>query len=484
MPRLVPSAPMLYRVQVILFPRPLSPASRLASLLLASIAGLVLLACGGESPTSEPASTPSPEPTATATPRPAPSIRRPDANPFPPELRAVGEEIYGKIAAVRGTTVREPVEMFLLNRDQARAYYLPERPTPSASQPRPPAQRPLDAKTELYRLLCLVPPAPPSQDNEPPPSVAQQSIDDLLPLITGFYSAELNAYYMLEEIRGGVTGPSAIATMVHELTHALQDQYFDLTQLAHQRAADWDGTRALNSVIEGEAVASENAYLGYSLRASYRVPVCFAIPQAIRPGSPFVIERELDTWYEDGLCFINAVKGRLPNGVAGIWERLPTTTEQILHPDKYLANEGAAPVTLQPLLPALGDGWQRVDGSSFGEFSLQNLLLLGLEGDRPLVQRAAAGWGGDAWALYAREGQRLAHYEIAWDLIREAEEFWAVLQQSLRRRGNVSTPAPNSIEATIGGSFWRAQLKGDRVTLLVANAQPLLDTAAQPLGLP
>jgi hypothetical protein len=374
--------------------------------------------------------------------------------------------------------------MFLLTRDQARAYYLPERPTPSASQPRPPAQRPLDAKTELYRLLGLVPPAPPSQDNEPPPSVEQQSIDDLIPLITGFYSSELNAYYMLEEIRGGVTGPSAMATMVHELTHALQDQYFDLTQLAHQRAADWDGTRALNSVIEGEAVAVETAYLGYSLRASYRVPVCFAIPQAIRPGSPFVIERELDTWYEDGLCFINAVKGRLPNGIAGIWERLPATTEQILHPDKYLANEGAAPVTLSPLLPALGDGWRRVDGSSFGEFSLQNLLLLGLEADRPLVQRAAAGWGGDAWALYAREGQRLAHYEVVFDSAAEASELWPALQQSLRARGTVVMRGANALDATIGDAVWRARLDGDKLTLAVANAQPVLNTAAQALGLP
>ena len=86
----------------------------------------------------------------------------------------------------------------------------------------------------------------------------------------------------------------------------------------------------------------------------------------------------------------------LANGVADVWAALPTTTEQILHPEKYLAGEGALPVSLPPLTPALGAGWRSLLGSSFGEFSLQNLLLLGLAADRVLVQRAAAGWGGDA----------------------------------------------------------------------------------------
>jgi hypothetical protein len=409
-------------------------------------------------------------------------VRRPEANPFPAELRALGQQIYEAIAAMRGTPVKQPVEMFLLNREQARAYYQPQRPANEPSAPRPPAQRPLDAKTELYRLLGLVPPAPPQQD-EPPPSVEQQSIDDLIPLITGFYSPELNAYYMLEEIRGGVTGPSAVATMVHELTHALQDQYFDINDLAAKRARDWDASRALQSVIEGEAVAAEEAYLGYSVRASYRVPVCFAIPAAIRPGSPFVIERELDTWYEDGLCFVNAVKSRLPGGIGEIWQRLPATTEQILHPDKYLAAEGALPIALQPLAPALGDGWRQLESSSFGEFSLQNLLLLGLDANRPLVQRAAAGWGGDTWALYVRDDQRLWHYEIAWDSPAEAAEAWPVLQQSLQARGTVTLRGTDALDATIAGSSWRARLEGDRLTLLVASNRPALDSAAIALGL-
>ena len=147
--------------------------------------------------------------------------------------------------------------MFLLSRDQARAYYGGEDNAGGIGGAAP--LRPLDPQDELYRLLGLVPAREERSDGQPSQDrdLRQQSVDNLVAQITGFYSPDLEAFYMLETIIGGVSGGSARATMAHEFTHALQDQYHDLNALAAARADDWDAFRALQDVVEGDAIASE-----------------------------------------------------------------------------------------------------------------------------------------------------------------------------------------------------------------------------------
>ena len=470
-----------------------SPASapRLlaAALLLLSLVGAVL-GCSGSPPAAAPTSTP----VATATaaplvPTPAPQVSQPEADPFSPDLRARAEAILDDVAGLRGTQPEGEVEMFLLTREQARRFYGGGRPPDSsdsgaASPPRP---RPLDPKNEIYQLLGLIPVPTPREDAPAsrPDSVDTLALDNLISQITGFYSADLDAFYMLAEITGGVTGPSAIATMAHEFTHALQDQHYDLNAIAAKKVGDWDAFRAFQAVMEGDAVATADAYLGYSLRATYRQHTCFQIPRPARPGTPFVIERELDTWYDDGRCFVEAVVPQLPDGIAGVWQNLPTTTEQLLHPEKYLAGEGAVPVALPPLAGVLGPDWRELARGTFGEFSMQNLLLVGLPGERALVERAAAGWGGDGWALYVRDDARLWTYRAVWDSAAEADELWSALKASLARRAGVSIEQSDDghLAATIGETTWRAARSGDEVTLVVANDAAVADAAAAALGI-
>ena len=440
----------------------------------AVLACLLLVACLGPSPPATPTPTATPLPTSTPLPTPTatPAPPRPEANPFPPALRDQALAMLDRVAAIRGTPPLAEVDMFLLTRDQAGAYY--GRDAPAGGGARPP--RPLDSKQELYRLLGLIPERS---------DLRQQSLDNLITLILGFYSPELDALYLLEEITGGLDGVTARTTIVHELVHALQDQYHDLPALQAARADDWDATIALLDVMEGDAIAAEIAYFGFSTRASYRAPLCFGIPDPLQPGVPRIVERELDTQYEDGLCFVQVVAPRLPGGVAAIWNDLPTTTEHILHPEKYLAGEGARPVTLPLIDAALGAGWTRLAGHNFGEFTLQNLLLAGLAAERPLVLRAAAGWGGDAWALYTHDDARLLQSLIAWDDANEASEFWSAFQASLRNRGATFTSsAAAAFRAALDGRLWRAALAGDRVTLLVSTDPVALDAAATRLGLP
>jgi hypothetical protein len=366
------------------------------------------------------------------------------------------------------------VDMFLLTRAEIRAIY--ELPTPGpTSTPPPRAVAAVDLKQETYVLLGLIPPP----DRTGGRDIDDLQLDNLIPQITGFYNPEYGAFYLVDTINGGIRGGLARSTIVHELTHALQYQYQDIDAIARERASDWDGTTALLDLVEGDAVNTENLVLGFSTRSTYRQPVCFSIPPPQRPGTAFAVERELDTWYEDGLCFVQAVAPQVLRGVTGVFEDLPTTTEQILHPEKYLAGEGARMVSLREL--SLGAGWQPLGGANLGEFGMQNLLLLGLLNDRPGVQLAAAGWGGDAFVLYGNAGARLFYAETVWDTPEDAREFMDALVASLARRtpGIPPSEVVYSYATDTGGVSWRAYLTGSRVTLLASTDRDALTAAAR-----
>lgn len=451
-----------------------------AALVLLALVAALAIGCSDDTPSASvtrtlpvatrtltPLLTPTPLPT--ATPRP-----RPPAEPFPEDLQQQARELLDRVAAVRNSPPMRQVEMFILTRPEIRAIY--EQPTPGPMPTPPPQAVPaVDLKQETYVLLGFIPPPESTGGRE----IDELQLDNLISQITGFYNPEYNAFYLVDGINGGIRGGLARSTIVHELTHALQYQYQDIDAIARERASDWDGTTALLDLVEGDAVNTENLVLGFSTRSTYRQPVCFAIPAPQRPGTAFAVERELDTWYEDGLCFVQAVSGQVLRGVTGIFEDLPTTTEQILHPEKYLAGEAAKVVNLRLL--ELGGGWQELGSANLGEFGLQNLLLLGLLSDRPGVQLAAAGWGGDAFILYGKGDARLFYAETTWDTPEDAREFMDALVVSLARRASKQAPSDPqySYAVDLGSAGWRAYLTGSRVTILASTDRDALASAAR-----
>jgi hypothetical protein len=467
------------------------------TLLAGALLATFLIACSGDddarptstaavASTSSPvatATTAAPEvtPTATLTPQPEPTatpVPRPEANPFPADLQAEAEDLLRQIAEARGVEDPQLVDMFLLTREQARKFYggdqdEPTRPTPT------PGPRPLDARQELYELLGLVPEVVEGSDT---PTANEQALDDLISIITGFYDPAYRAFYMIETINGGIYGPLARSTIVHELTHALQYQAVDLNRIAGERGSGFDERTALLSVIEGDAVNSEIEIVGYSTRSTLRQPTCFEIPPRRNPAAPYAIERELDVWYEDGLCFVQAIKPQLAGGISDLFKNLPQTMEQVLHPEKYLAGEGAMPVAQKPLTDALGDGWKLLAAGDFGEFGLQNILLNGLPDEPGRVQEAAAGWGGDAWNLYVGGDSRLAHFETVWDTDQDAPQFLDTLVASLEALGFTATTDGATTKLTKDAVTWSLTLRDDSVTVLVSNDAAALAAAGKALA--
>jgi hypothetical protein len=121
---------------------------------------------------------------------------------------------------------------------------------------------------------------------------------------------------------------------------------------------------------------------------------------------PHILRSTLIAPYMEGLGFVHELRR---NGgwkaVDRAWDRPPTTTEQILHVDKW--ESGEAPLVVPaPSGTALGEGWKTDDEDTFGElgFALTFAEWMDVEEAR----KAAAGWGGDRTAVFTK-GDQIAH---------------------------------------------------------------------------
>jgi hypothetical protein len=139
----------------------------------------------------------------------------------------------------------------------------------------------------------------------------------------------------------------------------------------------------------------------------------------------------------------------------------PVSTEQIMHPQKYLTGERPLPVAIGG---SPGTGWRRLDAGTIGEFATSQILELGNE--PASAHDAAAGWGGDRYALWARRGSPTAceqerpcrrSFALAlawrWDSERDRRQFERALRD-YARVGLSGQPSGRDAWALRGG--WAA----------------------------
>jgi hypothetical protein len=135
------------------------------------------------------------------------------------------------------------------------------------------------------------------------------------------------------------------------------------------------------------------------------------------------------------------------------YTHLPCSAEQVLHPERYLAEESVQKVASPDLGPVLGADWGLVWRDTLGEFLVGLHLMVYLD-DETVAWGAAEGWAGDTFALWeSEEGQHLLAWRLAWDDRDEAEAFeqaYALLIPRFR------VPPPIAVEAPtdLPGRFW------------------------------
>jgi hypothetical protein len=127
----------------------------------------------------------------------------------------------------------------------------------------------------------------------------------------------------------------------------------------------------------------------------------------------------------------------------------PLSSEQILHPDRYPADMPTpVDLTLQPA--DLGVGWDEIDRGVMGEWYTALVLFSGLDPNgrinRSQALDAAAGWEGDAYAVFynASLNQTVMVLLTEWEDEAEAVEFTQAFQKYASLRfGQASGGTPD-----------------------------------------
>jgi hypothetical protein len=169
------------------------------------------------------------------------------------------------------------------------------------------------------------------------------------------------------------------------------------------------------------------------------------LPPAVNdPAASLFVTRDVAFRNEYGRQFVEALyRSNGWTAVNQAYEELPVSTEQILHPDKYLAGEKPIDVAAAPVPKAFGSDWQIIVNEVLGEWRTYLLLTASVDEAARLseetAQKAAAGWGGDHYRVYydPKSDQSALVLEWIWDTPADAAEFQQAMKAylDLRFRG-------------------------------------------------
>ena len=406
-------------------------------------------------------------PTPTHTPVPTATLVVPDAYipGFPIISEGAYDEVETRVSGLRELESLREVQMVTFTRYRLEDYltewyqreeYLAE----------------LETTEKLYRVLGLI---------EGDYDLVENQIEVLREYIAGLYDSEQEEIYLV--LDRYTSDLWLEVTFAHEFTHALQDQHFDLDSL-DDRSLTTDSRLALQALIEGDAtlVMVEYAY-EYLFQMSFdRSDLLEAIQQVEQgeyEGAPTVVRETEGFPYEQGIVFAAALIER------GGWEQVnqafrnpPQTTEQVMHPDKYLAGEvGQVPV-VGSLPGALGEGWEELRRDVLGELFIRVYLERELGSEEALM--AAEGWEGDTAAFLCNEeeGQELFVLRIHWDSESNADEFLSAYATFMQRAGAGTGSTEDQHR-----QWWRTEgqvaclsQQGDDTLLLLASDSESIET--------
>jgi hypothetical protein len=253
--------------------------------------------------------------------------------------------------------------------------------------------------------------------------------------VAGYYDPRVQRFYLADWI--DLEGQKPV--MAHELAHALQDQHFNLRRFEKWPKGDSDAELAVHSLIEGDATLAMTLYMARNplvALAFVRSISTTNTSSAQFKQAPRALRETLLFPYEQGSEWASRVYKR--GGwslLSASFTKLPQSTEQIIHPEKYFTYEAPVKVNLPDLRNSLGPGWKKIDSDVNGEWSFYLILDQYLNSPAE-AKRAAAGWAGDNYAFYEgpKAGDGLLVQVSAWDTENDAREFFDAYARRTARR--------------------------------------------------
>jgi hypothetical protein len=240
--------------------------------------------------------------------------------------------------------------------------------------------------------------------------------------IAAYYDDETKTISMLNWVPPDHQEP----ILAHELTHALQDQNYDLAKWmkaarkpggngskATETGND-DGATARKAVVEGQAMVVYADYLmapsGRSLEDtpqllySMEEPAVRAVQDSKMLHDAPMIMREAGTFsYEEGLIFEGELlhKGGKNMAFAGAFARPPRSSHEVLQPEAYINHEKLPPTAIPDLKQLLGEQYEVYDSGGIGQLDVRAYLKQ--YGDRKNADDVSSAWQGGAYVAFHRK---------------------------------------------------------------------------------
>jgi hypothetical protein len=360
---------------------------------------------------------------------------------LPTDPQALADQIVADVVAIRGLELREAISVENQSEDDFETY-LDAAIEQSLPRERAAVFGSVVTKLGLYR---------------------GPDIDDIGELMKFVMTSQAAAYYdpdtgtfyvLIENAPPLVTG----TVYAHELYHGLQDQYYDLDAFILDQAGgalNDDELLARQAVVEGEATYVMTLWATRHLTG--QVPSPFALDLAVQMQSqldvasmiemleegalpnmlgddsqamiaamseipPFLIETLIGA-YLKGMAFVHEVVKNDWSEADRLYADPPRSTEQILHPEKWLERDDPIVISLPNAVPDALTGWTLLDSNVLGE--VQWRIIFNEHGLSDRSAALAAGWDGDRYAVLERDGDLLLLLYTTWDSEAEAAEFAA-----------------------------------------------------------
>ncbi|MGZ4814504.1 MAG: hypothetical protein ACXVZV_03795 [Terriglobales bacterium] len=274
--------------------------------------------------------------------------------------------------------------------------------------------------------------------------------------VAGYYDPKTKTVYLLDWLDPEGQKP----VLAHELTHALQDQNFDLNKFMkrgkQKKTGKYDVTTseamsARVALMEGQAAAVMVDYLlapqGQTVETNPDIARAVQAGMLSDEGAPIMrkaplyLREDLKFPYTFGLNFVlDLLKISKQKAFAESFENPPLDTRQIMQPQAYLEHQLVQPIPMPDFDKVLGKHWERFDVDSVGEFDV-SILACEYGAAIPDAQRMSLDWRHQYYFAAAKKGVKPTKpgdvsliYVSRWSSPQAAEAFAKLDGESLKKR--------------------------------------------------
>ena len=301
------------------------------------------------------------------------------------------DDIFAEVSRLSGLPIKYPVQKKFGDQAFFRDYYLQ-----LLQEQYPPEKK--KAFEKAFTFFGFL---------SPGADLIQTYLDSFMKVVEGLYDPKTKTLYIADWIKSG----DQEGTLAHELTHALQDQYFDLeSYLSAGETLSMDTQFARAAVMEGQAVAIA---MNYSLEDHGRdftkvaniadwVSLNNLLTESGKKafGIKTGLNQVISFPYVYGATFLQSyIKAYGWPGMAYLFEHPPTSTHQILHPgDFFPRRRNPVGVRIDDMSSNVLLGFNKIWENTFGEYGLATLLQEYMPEKEALY--SVRGWRGDSVQIY------------------------------------------------------------------------------------